>query len=227
MWNRLLRFGFRLLYNELAFTYDLVAWCVSLGKWKAWGRTSMKHLRGERILEIAHGPGHLLPALRLAGYRPVGIDLSPTMSRQAAKRVRRDGPNVPLARCRAQALPFRAGAFDAAVAAFPTEYIVDPATLREAARVTKPDGRLVVVAAASLGGRGPLPKLIHRLYDITGQRDPMPQGTESAFRETGWHIETVEERVGNSTVLLVIGEKALPALTGNGTRINADEHGSG
>src|SRR3972149_2134286 len=83
MWKSLVRFAFRLLYNELAWTYDFVAWCVSLGKWKAWGRTSIRHLRGQRILELAHGPGHLLISLRLAGYHPIGIDLSPAMSRQA------------------------------------------------------------------------------------------------------------------------------------------------
>jgi len=154
MWKSLVRFAFRLLYNELAWTYDFVAWCVSLGKWKAWGRTSIRHLRGQRILELAHGPGHLLISLRLAGYHPIGIDLSPAMSRQATRRVRRLGLNIPLVRCRAQALPFRSEAFDSALATFPTEYIVDPATLQETARVTKRDGRLVIVAAATLGGRG-------------------------------------------------------------------------
>jgi ubiquinone/menaquinone biosynthesis C-methylase UbiE len=207
MWKRILRFGFGLLYNELAFTYDLVAWCVSLGKWKAWGRASMAHLRGSRVLELAHGPGHLLIALRRAGYRPVGIDLSPSMCRQASRRLRRASLDAPLVRCRAQALPFRSGAFDSAVATFPTEYIVDPATLREAARVTGPEGRLVVVAAAKLGGRGPLPRLIDALYTVTGQGDPMPRGDEPAFGQSDWTIRIEHERVGNSTVFLVVGER--------------------
>ena len=30
-WRRLLQFGFRLLYREMAFTYDWVSWIVSLG----------------------------------------------------------------------------------------------------------------------------------------------------------------------------------------------------
>ena len=30
-WWSLIRFGFRLLYNEMAFTYDTVSWVVSLG----------------------------------------------------------------------------------------------------------------------------------------------------------------------------------------------------
>jgi ubiquinone/menaquinone biosynthesis C-methylase UbiE len=93
-------------------------------------------LRGRRILELAHGPGHLLAALKQAGYEPVGIDLSPRMGRQAARRLRRAGLDAPLVRCRAEALPFRSGVFDAAVATFPTNFILDPLTLRDIARVT-------------------------------------------------------------------------------------------
>ena len=37
LWWRFVRFGFRLLYNEFAWTYDFVAWVVSFGQWKAWG----------------------------------------------------------------------------------------------------------------------------------------------------------------------------------------------
>jgi ubiquinone/menaquinone biosynthesis C-methylase UbiE len=208
MWKKLLRLGFRLLYNELAWTYDFVAFCVSLGKWKAWGRTSIRHLRGKRVLELAHGPGHLLIALRQAGYRPIGIDLSPNMSRQAARRLRRMGVEVPLVRCRAQALPFRSDWFDSAVATFPTDYIVDRLTLREIARVTAQNGRLVIVAGASLGQRGPLPKLIGRLYQVTGQGDPLPHSDEPAFGQTGWIVRTEHEHVGSSIVHLAIGEKS-------------------
>ncbi|HLF25248.1 MAG TPA: methyltransferase domain-containing protein [Anaerolineae bacterium] len=208
MWKRLLRFGFRLLYNELAWTYDFVAWCVSLGKWNAWGQAALKYLRGPRVLELAHGPGHLLLTLKQAGHRPIGIDMSPYMSRQAARRLHRASVAIPLVRCRAQALPFRSACFDDAVASFPTEYIVDPQTLREVARVTGRDGRLVVVAGANLGGRGPLPRLIEHVYQITGQRDPVPRGDESTFGQSGWIVHTEHERIGNSTVLLAIGEKS-------------------
>lgn len=207
MRKRLVRFGLQLLYNELAWTYDFVAGCVSLGNWKAWGRTSIRHLRGKRILELAHGPGHLLAALKQAGYEPVGIDLSPRMSRQAARGLRRAGIDVPLVRCRAEALPFRSGAFDAAVATFPTNFILDPRTLRDIARVTDRAGRLVIVAAASLGGRGLLSKPIEALYEVTGQSEPMPHGDELAFVQAGWTIQTAYETVGGSNVFLVIGDK--------------------
>jgi ubiquinone/menaquinone biosynthesis C-methylase UbiE len=208
MWKRLLRFGFRLLYNEFAWTYDFVAWCVSLGKWQAWGRTSIKYLRGALVLELAHGPGHLLVALKQAGYQPIGIDLSPYMSRQASRRLRRAGVPVPLVRCRAQALPFRSGSFDDALATFPTDYIADPLTLGEVARVTDTDGRLVIVAAAQLTGRQASARLIEWLYRLTGQREPLPRGDESVFGQSGWVMRIEYEEVGSSSVLLTIGEKS-------------------
>jgi len=81
---------FRLLYHELAWTYDLVAWVVSFGQWKAWGRAATLHLRGPRVLEIAHGPGHLLVAMTRAGFASVGLDLSPQMGTLAQARLRRE-----------------------------------------------------------------------------------------------------------------------------------------
>ena len=65
--RRFIKFGFHLLYHELAFTYDALAWLVSLGQWQAWGRTALDRVRGPRVLEVGHGPGHLLIALARAG----------------------------------------------------------------------------------------------------------------------------------------------------------------
>src|SRR5512139_3093345 len=98
--RRLIRFGFRLLYHELAFTYDAVAWLVSLGQWQAWGRTALARVRGPRVLEIGHGPGHLLIALARSDRQPIGIDLSPQMIRLAQRHIRQAGVNVPQALCR-------------------------------------------------------------------------------------------------------------------------------
>ena len=79
----LVRFGFRQLYTHFAWLYDAVAHVVSLGEWQAWGRAVIPFLgpaapQGTplRLLELAHGPGHLHLTLRQAGYHVVGIDLS-------------------------------------------------------------------------------------------------------------------------------------------------------
>ncbi len=215
LWWAFVRLFFRLLYNEFAWAYDLVAWVVSLGQWRAWGRTALPYLRGERILELAHGPGHLLGAMAGRGLLPVGLDLSPYMVRLARRRLRKSGltlrPNSRqvafLVRARAQALPFCDRCFDSAVAAFPTEFILDPAALRETARVLRSGGRLVVVAWARLGGRGPLSCFIRWLYRVTGQGRPPPGAGEAALVEAGFTPRTVWERVGRSEVMLVVADR--------------------
>jgi len=207
LWWAFLRLFFRLLYNEFAWTYDLVAWVVSLGQWKAWGCTATGYLRGERVLELAHGPGHLLVTMAERGLAPVGLDLSPHMGYLARRRLRRVGLFVPLVRARAQTLTFRDRCFDSAVVTFPTEFILDPATLREMARVLRPGGRLVVVAWARLSGHDPLSRFIGWLYQVTGQGEPLPCGSESVLVGAGFVPRIVWERVGCSEVMLVVAEK--------------------
>jgi ubiquinone/menaquinone biosynthesis C-methylase UbiE len=204
----LIRTFFRLLYGPFAWTYDGVAWLVSLGQWKAWGRTPLRYLQGPRVLELAHGPGHLLTAMNRAGLAPIGLDLSPQMGRLARARLWRAGLPVRLVRGRAQALPFRDGAFSGIAATFPTEFIVDPRTAREAARVLAPTGSVVVVAAALLTGRGPLVKFLEWLYKVTGQREPLPRGDETAWTQTGLDLRTEWVAVGPSQVLVVVGRRS-------------------
>jgi SAM-dependent methyltransferase len=236
LWWAFLRLFFRLLYNELAWTYDLIAWLVSLGQWRAWGRTALPHVRGERVLELAHGPGHLLVAMAGRGLDPVGLDVSSAMGRLARRRLCSSQVSVPLVRARAQALPFRDRCFDSAVATFPTEFILDPGTLAETARVLRgggrslkptgaparpewpeapcsdsecssPGGRLVVVAWARLGRRDLLSRLIGWLYRVTGQGEPIPGGNHMAAVMRWFTTQVVWESVRSTDVMLVLAEK--------------------
>lgn len=202
-----LRLFFRLLYHDLAWSYDAVAWLVSLGQWRAWGRTTIDHLRGKRILELGHGPGHLLAALERQAFNPVGLDPSPQMGRQARRRLREAGLSVPLVRARAQALPFRARCFDAVVATFPTGYILDPRSLEEVTRTVRPGGRLVVALGARFEGEGLVASFLTWLYDVTGQSEPSPDAFVRWLEEMGLSSRLVREQVGRTTVHLIIAEK--------------------
>jgi ubiquinone/menaquinone biosynthesis C-methylase UbiE len=205
--RRLIKFGFHLLYHELAFTYDAVAWLVSLGQWQAWGRTALDRVRGPRVLEIGHGPGHLLIALARSGRQAIGIDLSPQMIRLARGNIGRAGVRAPQVQCRVQALPFRSGVFDSVVSTFPSDYIADVATLREVQRVTNDRGRLIVVFGAQLIGREPSKLLIEWLYRLTGQREAKFDDEESIFVQVGMPARIETEAVGASMVTLVVAEK--------------------
>ena len=50
----------------------------------------------------------------------------------------------------AQHLPFSNDSFDTVVSTFPSEYIYDPDTIAEVARVLRPGGRFIVIEGANL-----------------------------------------------------------------------------
>jgi ubiquinone/menaquinone biosynthesis C-methylase UbiE len=173
LWRRLIQFGFRLLYNELAFTYDGVSRFVSLGQWKCWQRSVFEFI-GEQptrpILEIAHGTGDLQLDLQARGLNAIGVDLSPRMGAIAQHKLKRADIRPQLARCQAQQLPFADGQFEVVLCTFPTPFIFEAATLREVRRVLRDDGQAVIVLNGMFTARGPHVQVLELLYRITGQR---------------------------------------------------------
>ena len=210
LWWRLVRFGFRLLYNEFAWTYDPVSWIVSLGQWRRWQQASLPYLstRGEGlILELAHGTGNLQIDLTESGFRAVGLDLSPYMGRIARRKLLRHGLVPRLVRGNAAHLPFPTGSFEAVVSTFPTEFIIRPDTLREIHRVLRKGGRLVVVPNGILRLTNPLSRFLEWLYQITGQRGPWPGDPVQAFREAGFSPELHIEELPGSQVWVIVAER--------------------
>jgi len=211
VWRRLVAFGFRLLYNELAWLYDPVSWLASLGLWRRWQRTALEFLPspGARVLELGFGPGHLLVELAARGYPVAGLDLSPAMVRLAGRRLRRlrpAAPDVLLCRGRAGALPFAPGSFDAVVATFPTAYIAHPDFLCSLAAVLRSGGRLVVVEEAVLGKRGIVNRGLEWLYHVTGQRGPGAPGLAASLEAAGLRAWREIVAVEDTEVRLILAE---------------------
>ena len=209
LWQWLVAFGFRLLYNELAWLYDPVSWVVSLGRWRDWQQTIWPYLPpGGRVLEVGFGPGHTLMDLARAGYQPLGLELSQAMLRQAQRRLRRQGLNVPLCRGRACTLPFTSQAFDAIILTFPTPFVYDPAWIHHVVRMLKVGGRVIIVETASFTKRTPLARCLEWLYRITGQRGPAPD-LPAMLSMAG--LEARRERVGidGTLVSLVLADNRI------------------
>ena len=210
LWWRLVRLGFRLLYNEMAFTYDWVSYIVSLGAWRCWQRAALKHLKvdsGKLVLEIAHGTGNLQLNLREAGYRTIGYDLSPYMGRIARTKLIRRGYPANLIRGQAQQLPFSAGSFAAVVSTFPTDFIVQAETLREVNRVLEADGQFIIVPNGALTGGGVSGAGIEWLYRITGQRGEKSTDLGDYFGSFGFDAEMVIESCPRSIAQVIIARK--------------------
>ncbi len=207
MKTRFLRLAFHLLYYQLAWTYDLVAWLVSVGDWPAWRRAVTLFLREGPSLELAYGTGGLMADLTARGLAPVGLDLSPHMARLARQRLLRWGLLPRLVRGQAQALPFPDGAFANVIATFPTDFILAPQTLDAIVRVLQPEGRLVIVVVGNLRGPGLLRRFVEWLYQVTGQREIPRPGPLQRLSAAGFDARWEEATIEGATALLLVGTR--------------------
>jgi ubiquinone/menaquinone biosynthesis C-methylase UbiE len=207
---RLLEFFFHHLYHGLAFSYDLVAVIVSFGQWNEWTKTVIPYLRGTRLLELGHGPGHLQRLFLDLGLVAVGLDESSQMSRLAHRRLLQSGYAHPnLARGLGQSLPFAAESFDSIVATFPAPYIAEARTLSEAHRVLRNGGRLIVLPAA-----WPKNRLLQWLYRVTGESpaegvEILKEKSASLLSRAGFKVEVQVMEVKSASLLMIVAEKPM------------------
>ncbi|HUA76530.1 MAG TPA: metalloregulator ArsR/SmtB family transcription factor, partial [Acetobacteraceae bacterium] len=117
-----------------------------------------------RLIDIGTGTGSLLSLLAPRIAEGIGIDASPAMLALARARLARAG----LTHCAVRLadmyrLPLADASFDIAVLQMVLHYAEDPAgVLAEAARVLRPDGRLIVIDLARHGRDDITAKQAHR-----------------------------------------------------------------
>src|SRR3990167_902401 len=135
------------LFNKVAEHYDALNTFFSLGMDRLWRKRLSDQIRGAvKVLDIATGTGEVaIETVRnLKGCRVVGADPSARMLELAGKKISATGNSgrIMLARCGAEHLPFRDGAFDAVTIAFGIRNTADPSkSLSEMNRVLRPGGR--------------------------------------------------------------------------------------
>ncbi len=199
-----LRIFFKLLYHQLAFAYDLVAASVSFNRWKDWVKSVIPLIKGDQILEIGHGPGHLHRVLLDRGLFAVGIDESRQMGYLARRRER---GSAHLTRGLAQHLPFPNESFDTVISTFPADYINDPLTLTEVKRCLSDGGRFIVLPVA-----WPKNPFLDWLFRITGESPSEAlELVKVKFREpfvkAGFKTEIQTLDVKSSMLLVIVATK--------------------
>ena len=137
------------MFDGVARRYDIVNDLLSLGRTKAWRRAATKVIApapGMKILDMAAGTGSSSAALAAAGAEVTAADFSEGML--AAGRKAR--PHLPFTFADALNLPFTDGEFDVVTISFGLRNTSDTEkALREALRVTKKGGRIVIAEFSS------------------------------------------------------------------------------
>lgn len=144
-------------------------------------------------LEIAVGTGLNLP-LYADDVRLVGVELSPQMLRRAQERAGRLGRSADLRLGDAQRLDLPDASFDVVVSTLTLCSIPDDAAaVREAARVLRPGGRLVLLEHVA----SPSP-VVHRVEQaleplaLRLQADHLTRRPEQRVAEAGLAVQTLE-----------------------------------
>ncbi len=119
---------------------------------------------GQMVVEVGCGTGRLVDHLAGRGARVLGVDTSAGMLAVAAGRV----PGR-LVRADAWHLPLPDAIADAAVTIATLEFTDPAAALAELARITRPGGRIVVLALN--------PRSVWGLLDRPTRREPFSSGT--------------------------------------------------
>jgi ubiquinone/menaquinone biosynthesis C-methylase UbiE len=139
----------------------------------------------ELVLDVATGSGNAALAAARRGCSVVGVDYVPGLLDRARRRAEADELWIELVDGDAEALPFAGGAFDVSVSVFGAMFAPDPErTARELVRVTRPGGRIGLVAHTPDGFIGHVFRTIGRhVPPPAGLRSPIEWGTEERLRE--------------------------------------------
>lgn len=194
-------------YQRIAPFYDRMEGLAER-RYHPWRRRLWSLVQGPAVLEIGVGTGK-----NLSYYPPnltmTAIDLTPGMLERARRRAASLGVNATLQIGDAQQLDFPDATFDDVVATFVFCSVPDPVLgLREAARVLKPGGRLLLLehmrAATPLAGA--LMDLLNPVV-VRMMGANINRRTVENVQRSGLHVEQVEDLGLGGIFKLIVARK--------------------
>jgi SAM-dependent methyltransferase len=149
--------------------------------------------RGGRYLDLGCSAGLYTRSLaRELGDKGevVGIDISPSMLKEATRRARKIGARPSFTRADAHNLPFADASFSGAVCGGTLNELGDPpCVLRETRRVIEPGGRLAIMGI--LRARSPRGRRLQRFLSVSGVRFFDPAELRSLLDHAGFDLDPV------------------------------------
>jgi ubiquinone/menaquinone biosynthesis C-methylase UbiE len=163
----------RRTYDRYSRWYDWISGQFER-KYAAAGVEQLEVQKGEHILEIGYGTGHMLVTLaKQVGFagKVDGIDISKGMYEIAKKRIQKFGffDRVKIVCGDAVTLPFESNTFDVLFMSFTLELFDTPdipRLLLECQRVLRKGGRMGVVSLSRKGSEGLVTRIYERLHSM-------------------------------------------------------------
>ena len=211
------------MFDRIAPVYDVMNRVMTVGLDQRWRKLAVTEAvwPGDRVLDACCGTGDLAVEAERRGGRVVGLDFSEKM----LERARRKSGAIEWVEGDALALPFDAGAFDAATVGFGVRNLADlEGGLRELARVLRPGGKLAVLEITR--PRGLLKPFFQLWFDVlvplagrvlpggkaytylpaSVRRFPGPEDLTALFEKAGFS-DVSFRLLGGGSVALHVGVK--------------------
>lgn len=203
----------------VAAVYDLATRGMEQEVWSPQRRQLLAAARG-RVLDIGAGTGANLPHYRAREVSDlVLLDRSAGMLARAGRKLRDPDLEVALVQRRAEQLPFEAQTFDTVVFTLSLCTIPQPAAaLREARRVLRPGGTLLVLehVRAEEPGLAAWQDRLTPLWSLVNQGCHPNRDTRATIEAAGFTFETVREFRETKIPLAVVQPHLVGRATASG-----------